>query len=117
MVLGERCYHASCRVASPKTRGVDDVGRPPKRRPADCRRGQRLGSEAPLLTGLVPCTLRFPGALPAVNACGTGFLGADAPAKAAPLEALYDTLCTPRIGQRPDRVEPRVVFDINANIL
>lgn len=59
--------------------------------------------------GLVPRTLSFTGALQAVNAFGPGLLGAEAPVKASLLEALYDTICAHRVGQRPNRVEPRAV--------
>jgi hypothetical protein len=58
---------------------------------------------------LVPRTLSFTGALQAVNAFGTALLFAEATAKEALLEALYDTICAHRVGQRPNRVEPRAV--------
>jgi hypothetical protein len=60
-------------------------------------------------SGLVPRTLSFTGALQAFNAFGTALLFAEATAKDALLEALYSTLCAHRVGQRPDRVEPRAV--------
>jgi hypothetical protein len=59
--------------------------------------------------GLVPRTLSFTGALQAINAFGTALLFAAATAKEALLAALYDTICAHRVGQRPDRVEPRAV--------
>ncbi len=59
--------------------------------------------------GLVPRTLSFTGALQAFNAFGTALLFAEAAAKDALLEALYGTICAHRVGQRPDRVEPRAV--------
>ena len=59
--------------------------------------------------GRVPRTLSFMGALQAVNAFGTALLFAEVPAQEALLEALYDTLCAHRVGQRPDRVEPRAI--------
>ena len=64
---------------------------------------------AALQNGLMPRTLSFTGALQAVNAFGTALLFAEATAKEALLEALYDTICAHRVGQRPDRVEPRAV--------
>ena len=64
---------------------------------------------AAVRNGLVPRTLSFTGALQAVNAFGTALLFADAAAKEALLEALYDTIGAHRVGQRPDRVEPRAV--------
>ena len=64
---------------------------------------------AALQHGLVPRTLSFTGALQAVNAFGTALLFAEATAKEALLTALYDTICAYRVGQRPDRVEPRAV--------
>jgi hypothetical protein len=59
--------------------------------------------------GLVPHMLSFTGALQAVNAFGTALLFAAATAKAALLAALYSTISAHRVGQRPDRVEPRAV--------
>jgi hypothetical protein len=59
--------------------------------------------------GLVPRMLSFTGALQAVNIFGTALLFAAVPAKAALLEALYSTVSAHRVGQRPDRVEPRAV--------
>jgi hypothetical protein len=64
---------------------------------------------AAVRNGLGPRTLSFTGALQAVNAFGTALLFADAAAKEALLEALYDTIGAHRVGQRPDRVEPRAV--------
>jgi Transposase DDE domain len=59
--------------------------------------------------GLVPRTLSFTGALQACNAFGTALLFAEATTKEALLEALYDTIGAHRVGQRPDRIEPRAV--------
>jgi hypothetical protein len=59
--------------------------------------------------GLVPRMLSFTGALQAVSAFGTALLFAAAPAREARLEALYGTISAHRVGQRPDRVEPRAV--------
>jgi hypothetical protein len=64
---------------------------------------------AALRTGLVPRMLSFTGALQAVNAFGTALLFAAAPAKPSLLEAFYDTIRAHRVGQRPDRIEPRAV--------
>ena len=54
VVLGDGYSRASFRVAYLQARGVDDVGRQPQRRKADCRRGQRLGYEDHLLTWSKP---------------------------------------------------------------
>ena len=59
--------------------------------------------------GLVPRMLSFTGALQAVNVFGMALLFAAVPARAALLEALYGTMSAHRVGQRPDRVEPRAV--------
>lgn len=59
--------------------------------------------------GLVPRMRSFTGALQAVNAFGAALLFADVSARAALLEALYSTVSAHRVGQRPDRVEPRAV--------
>jgi Transposase DDE domain len=59
--------------------------------------------------GLVPRMLSFTGALQAVNIFGPALLFAAVPARAALLEALYGTISAHRVGQRPDRVEPRAV--------
>jgi hypothetical protein len=64
---------------------------------------------AAVQAGLVPRMLSFTGALQAVNACGTARLFAAAPARKALLEALYGTISAQRVGQRPDRVEPRAI--------
>ena len=49
VVLGDRCYSASCMGASLPARSVDSVGRQHQRRHAAFRRGQRLGYEEHLL--------------------------------------------------------------------
>lgn len=59
--------------------------------------------------GLMPRALSFTGALQAVNAFGPVLLLATATAQEALLDALYSTICAHRVGQRPDRVEPRAV--------
>lgn len=64
---------------------------------------------AAVQAGLVPRMLSFTGALQAVHAFGTALLFAAATAKAALLAALYSTISAHRVGQRPDRVEPRAV--------
>lgn len=64
---------------------------------------------AAVQAGLVPRMLSFTGALQAVNAFGTALLFAAAPARKALLEALYGTISAHRVGQRPDRVEPRAI--------
>lgn len=64
---------------------------------------------AAVQAGLVPRLLSFTGALQAINAFGTALLFAAATAKAAPLAALYSTISAHRVGQRPNRVEPRAV--------
>jgi hypothetical protein len=64
---------------------------------------------AAVRSGLVPRTLSFTGALQAFNAFGTALLFAAASTKDALLEALYGTMCAHRVGQRPDRLEPRAI--------
>ena len=64
---------------------------------------------AAVQAGLVPRRLSFPGALQAVNVFGMALLFVAAPARPALLEALDGTISAPRVGQRPDRVEPRAV--------
>jgi hypothetical protein len=59
--------------------------------------------------GFVPRTLSFTGALQAVNAFGPALLFAAAAAQEALLDALYSTIGAHRVGQRPDRVEPRAL--------
>jgi hypothetical protein len=59
--------------------------------------------------GLVPRMLSFTGVLQAVNAFGTALLFAATPAKPSLLTALYATICAHRVGQRPNRLEPRAV--------
>ena len=59
--------------------------------------------------GCVPRTLSFTGALQAVNAFGPALLLAAAPAQEALLDALYSTIGAHRVGQRPNRVEPRAI--------
>ena len=59
--------------------------------------------------GLVPRMLSFTGALQAVNVFGMALLFAAVSARPALLEALYGTISAHRVGQRPDRVEPRAV--------
>ena len=59
--------------------------------------------------GGVPRTLSVTGALQAVNACGPALLLAAATAQEARLDALYSTSGAHRVGQRPERVEPRAL--------
>ena len=64
---------------------------------------------AAVQNGLGPRMLSFTGALQAVNAFGAALLFVEVSARAALLEALYSTVSAHRVGQRPDRVEPRAV--------
>jgi hypothetical protein len=59
--------------------------------------------------GRVPRLRSFTGALQAINVCGMALLFATVPTRPALLEALDGTISAPRVGQRPDRVEPRAV--------
>ena len=66
-------------------------------------------AKAAASAGLLPRTLRVTGALQAVNIFGFALLFAATKARAPLLEACYSTLVTHRVGQRPDRIEPRAV--------
>lgn len=66
-------------------------------------------AKAAASAGLLPRTLSFTGALQAVNIFGFALLFAATKARAPLLEAFYSTLVTHRVGQRPDRIEPRAV--------
>lgn len=70
---------------------------------------RRVMATAAEHAGLVPRMRRCTGALQAVNACGMALQCAAVPARAALLEARYGTISAHRVGQRPDRVEPRAV--------
>lgn len=66
-------------------------------------------AKAAASAGLIPGTLRFSGALQAVNVFGHALLFAADTVRDALLEALYSTIAAHRVGQRSDRVEPRAV--------
>lgn len=66
-------------------------------------------AKAALTDGWQPRTLRFTGALPAVSIFTMAQL-LSAQATIAPLQhALLSTIAGHRVGQRPNRVEPRAV--------
>ena len=66
-------------------------------------------AQAAARAGLLPRTLSFTGALQAVNLVGLALLCAAAKAREPLLASLYSAIVTYRVGQRPNRVEPRAV--------
>ena len=64
---------------------------------------------AALSQGLCPRQLSFTGALQAVNGFIPALVFAEGPVVIALLDALLESVAAHRVGQRPNRVEPRAV--------